>query len=121
MISGKIWGHTSVIEYNSFIKTDHAFITKGMRCSKHCHDFMWNGFLVIKGRFLIRVWQPSGTVDETILGPGDYTKVAPGIFHRFECLEDAECVEIYWPEFNHADIRREDVGGKTNYTGPIDA
>jgi len=118
-VSGKVWGSTIAVEQNGFAEMHHASIKKGMRCSRHCHSFKWNGFYVISGELLVRVWQPSGLVDETILGPGDYTKVAPGIEHRFECLKDCELIELYWPEMNHADIVRADAGGVVE--APTDA
>ena len=63
------------------------------------------------GKLLIRVWQKDyDLVDETVLGPGDFTKVKPGVYHQFECLEDAIAYELYWAEFNHNDIKRESVG-----------
>jgi len=111
MRAGKVWGATVAVEQNAFAEMHHASIKKGMRCSRHSHSFKWNGFYVLSGELLIRVWQPSGLVDETILGPGEYTKVGPGIEHRFECLEDCECIELYWPEMHHGDIVRSDSGG----------
>ena len=60
---------------------------------------------------LIRVWQNDyDLVDETILGPGEYTKVKPGVHHQFECLEDSVAYELYWAEFPEKDIVRESVG-----------
>lgn len=50
-------------------------------------------------------------VDETVLGPGEYTQVRPGEYHRFEAVEDTVAFELYWAEFDHNDIEREDVGG----------
>jgi hypothetical protein len=49
-------------------------------------------------------------VDETILYGGDYTKIKPGLYHQFECLESGVAYELYWAEFNHNDIVRETVG-----------
>lgn len=110
--AGKCWGSTLAVEQNGFTELHHASINKGKRCSKHIHRFKWNGFYVLSGELLIRVWQSSGLIDETKLGPGQYTKVAPGIPHRFECLEDCELIELYWPEMHHNDIVREDMGGE---------
>jgi hypothetical protein len=39
-----------------------------------------------------------------------YTKVKPGLYHKFECLEDGIAYELYWAEFAHNDIERESVG-----------
>ena len=50
-------------------------------------------------------------VDETIVSTGELTTVKPGVYHRFEAIEDTTCYEIYLVEWNHNDIEREDVGG----------
>lgn len=111
MISGKVWGSTVAVEMNPFAEMHHARFSAGKRCSRHVHRFKWNGFYVLSGKLLVRVWQPSGLVDETILIAGQYTKVAPGIPHRFEGIEDGEVIELYWPELDHSDIVRDDCGG----------
>jgi hypothetical protein len=49
-------------------------------------------------------------VDETVLMDGMYTKVAPGEYHQFEALEDTIAFELYWAEFDHDDIERENHG-----------
>jgi mannose-6-phosphate isomerase-like protein (cupin superfamily) len=81
-------------------------------CSKHKHQFKWNGFYVVSGRMKVSVWQKDqqDLVDETILGPGDFTRVKPGYMHQFEGIEDGVAFELYWAEFNHDDIQRETVG-----------
>ena len=53
----------------------------------------------------------SGSVASRLLKAGDYTKVAPGEYHKFVCTENAVCFETYWVEFEHDDIVRESVGG----------
>ena len=71
------------------------------------------GFYVEAGIMLVRVWQKDyDLVDETILHPGDYTKVKPGLYHQFECLESGVAYELYWAELNPNDIKRETVGHK---------
>ncbi len=111
MKAGKVWGLTEQIEMNGVLEFHRIEMNKGGVCSKHCHEFKWNGFYVESGRMLIRVWQNDyDLVDETILEPGEYTKVKPGVYHQFECLEDGVAFELYWAEFNHNDIQRESVG-----------
>ena len=59
----------------------------------------------------IKVWQKEYDLcDETILKAGDYTKVKPGLYHKFECIEDGVAFELYWAEFNHNDIKRRTSG-----------
>ena len=66
---------------------------------------------VEEGIMKVRVWQNSyDLVDETIIGPGQYHKVPPGVYHQFECVQSGVAFELYWAEFNHNDIKRETVG-----------
>jgi mannose-6-phosphate isomerase-like protein (cupin superfamily) len=111
MKAGKIWGQTELIEANGVLEFHRIETEAGGVCSKHLHEFKWNGFFVESGKLLIRVWQEDyDLVDETIIGPGEFTKVKPGVYHQFECLEDSIAFELYWAEFNHNDIKRESVG-----------
>ncbi len=115
MKAGKIWGTTEMVEANGVLEFHRIEMEKGGVCSKHLHEFKWNGFYVEKGRMLVRVWQnDQGLIDETILEAGQYTKVKPGVYHQFECLESGVAFELYWAEFNHNDIHRESVGYQRN-------
>mgnify|MGYP001555354800 FL=1 len=109
--SGKISGQTELVEANGSLEFHRIETKKGGVCSKHLHSFKWNGFYVESGQLLIRVWQNDyDLVDETILCAGEWTKVKPGVYHQFECLEDAVAFEVYWAELNANDIVRETVG-----------
>ena len=114
MIAGKVWGQTELIHANGVLEFHRIDFRAGGVCSKHKHQFKWNGFYVISGRMKVRVWQKDqqDLVDETILGPGDFTRVKPGYMHQFEGIEDGVAFELYWAEFNHDDIQRETVGFK---------
>lgn len=109
--AGKVWGTTELLEANGALEFHRLEMIKGGVCSKHLHEFKWNGFFCESGRLLVRVWQSDyDLVDETILEAGQYTKVKPGLYHQFECLQDGVAFELYWAEFNHNDIKRESVG-----------
>lgn len=111
MIAGKVWGTTQLIEANNTLEFHRIELRTGGVCSKHLHEFKWNGFYVESGSLLIRVWQNDyNLTDETVLGAGDYTSVKPGVYHQFECLEPTIAYELYWAEFKHNDIKREDSG-----------
>lgn len=113
MKAGKVWGSTELIEANGALEFHRIEMETGGVCSKHKHLYKWNGFYVESGRLLIRVWQDDyDLVDETVLEAGDYTKVRPGLYHQFECLDGGVAYELYWAEFNHNDIERESVGFK---------
>ena len=114
MIAGKVWGQTELIHANGVLEFHRIDFQAGGVCSKHKHQFKWNGFYVMSGRMKVSVWQKDqqDLVDETILGPGDFTRVKPGYMHQFEGIEDGVAFELYWAEFNHDDIQRETVGFK---------
>ena len=113
MKAGKVWGETRMVDKNGVLEFHTIKFEAGAKCSEHKHQHKWNGFYVISGTMLVRVWQEDqGLVDETILQAGDYTKVKPGVFHQFEGLEDGEAVELYWAEFDHNDIIRRTSGTK---------
>ena len=110
-IAGKIWGETELVHKNGVLEFHRIDTKKGGVCSKHKHEFKWNGFFVESGKMLVRVWQDDqGLVDETILNAGDFTQVKPGKVHQFEGLEDGVAFELYWAEFNHDDIVRRTSG-----------
>lgn len=115
MIAGKVWGTTELVEANGALEFHRIEMKKGGVCSKHLHRYKWNGFYVESGVMLIRTWQRDyDLVDETIVEAGEYHKVKPGLYHQFECIESGVAFELYWAEFNHNDIERENVGFKKN-------
>ena len=118
MIAGKVWGQTELIEANGALEFHRIEMNTGGVCSKHLHEFKWNGFYVESGSMLIRVWQKDyDLVDETVLVAGDYTKVKPGVYHQFECIEAGIAYELYWAELNTSDIKRESVGYSALHVG----
>lgn len=113
MKSGKVWGTTELIEANGSLEFHRIEMERGGVCSKHMHRFKWNGFYVESGIMKVKVWQPDyHLIDETLLGPGEWTKVKPGVYHQFECIEDGVAFEVYWAELSHSDIVRETTGFK---------
>jgi mannose-6-phosphate isomerase-like protein (cupin superfamily) len=113
MKSGKVWGETLEIVTTPFCSLHRAKIKAGYACSMHYHAGRANLFFVESGQVLVRVLQPNGLEDETVLNPGESAAVAQGLKHRFECLEDAVVFELYYPpSMALADIVRDDTGGK---------
>ncbi len=109
--AGKIWGNTELGHANGVLEFHRSEYVKGGVCSKHEHQYKWNGFFVESGEMIIRVWQNDyDLVDETHLKAGDFCRVKPGVYHQFEGVEDGVAFELYWAEFNHDDIKRETVG-----------
>ena len=111
MKAGKVWGTTELIEANGALEFHRIEMKKNGVCSKHLHKYKWNGFYVESGKMRVKVWQNDyDLIDETIIGAGQYTKVKPGLYHQFECIEDGVAYELYWAEFSHNDIVRETTG-----------
>lgn len=106
MLSGKIWGQTLRVTSNPAFEFHYAQVRKGGTCSRHRHSTKFNGFFVVSGRLAIDVWHLTGR-ERTILGPHQYTQVAPPAWHQFEALEDTEVVEVYWAQFDPSDIERD--------------
>lgn len=115
MKAGKVWGTTELIEANGALEFHRIEMKKNGVCSKHLHKYKWNGFYVESGKMRVKVWQNDyDLIDETIIGAGQYTKVKPGLYHQFECLQDGVAYELYWAEFSHNDIVRETTGFMEN-------
>lgn len=115
MISGKVWGNTQLIHANGVFEFHRIQIKAGGYCSKHKHQYKWNGFFVEDGLLEISVHKNDyDLVDTTVLCPGEFTRVKPGEFHSFKALADTIAYEVYWAEFSHDDIIRETVGGTSN-------
>ena len=118
MKSGKVWGITQLVHSNSSFEFHRIEAKAGGQCSKHKHQHKWNGFFVESGSLKVRIWKETSSllagesthVDETVLGPGDFLMVKPTEYHQFEAEEDTVAFELYWAEFNHDDIIREDHG-----------
>jgi mannose-6-phosphate isomerase-like protein (cupin superfamily) len=108
---GKIWGHTNEIFDANNVEIHRISTVKGTKCSRHKHISKWNKFFVESGKLAIDIWKPYGLVDRTILGPGEFCDVEPGLVHRFLVLEDTIAYEIYWVSLDANDIVREDSGG----------
>ena len=117
MKAGKIWGQTELIHANGVLEFHRIEFKKNVACSKHKHEFKWNGFFCESGKLLIKVWQKDyNLVDETILNAGEFTTVKPGVYHQFVGLEDGVAFELYWAQFDHNDIQRESVGHKLTFS-----
>ena len=119
-IAGKVWGQTQLIFANGACEFHRIEVTAGMRCSMHKHEFKFNGFFVESGKLIIRVEKNDyDLIDETLLGPGQFTTVKPNEYHQFECVEDCVAFEIYYAHFDHGDIKRKDHGGFVDSPSPL--
>lgn len=109
--SGKVWGSTEFLLMNPFVELHRIEVVANAQCSLHKHEFKSNLFLVLTGRLKIEVHKNDyALVDETVLGPGEFTVVAPNEFHRFVSLEATTALEIYFPQGIGHDIVRKDCG-----------
>ena len=114
MKQGKVWGQTELIFKSPFIEFHKIWVAYNGHCSTHKHDYKWNLFYVNYGELKIKVHKNDyDLVDETILGPGEWTTVKPGEYHSFEASggKDVSAFELYYPEPLSDDIIRKTVGG----------
>jgi quercetin dioxygenase-like cupin family protein len=108
--AGKVWGETRLVTRNPALEVHDITFRAGHKCSEHRHLSKWNGFMVLEGTLLLRVWQESGLVDVTTLVAGDWAEVAPGLVHQFEAVTDGRALEVYWAALAWDDIQRRTVG-----------
>ena len=116
---GKVWGTTECILSTPFIEVHRLNIEPQHECSLHKHKYKWNAFFVKSGHLFIDVEKEDYPLtDTTELGPGEFTTVRPGEFHRFRTANEVcECIEIYYPEALSEDIFRKNHGGMVNGKG----
>jgi len=112
LVRGKIWGKTQTIIASPGVEMHAISILPNSECSLHCHRFKWNGFFVTKGTLTIEVHKNDyALVDKTVLGPGEFTTVGPGEYHRFiSHREPVEAIEVYYQEPLSEDIVRKNAG-----------
>ena len=126
-IIGKVWGTTAEIFKTSVMELHRLEVQRNTRCSRHKHNFKYNGFYVERGILHIHVFKNDYDLkDITILKTGDHMIVEPGEFHYFECpaasIDGTEsysptiAYEAYWPELLGKDIIRTTVGGVLPYS-----
>ena len=94
--AGKIWGETELILSNNSLEFHRIDYKKGGVCSKHLHEWKWNGFYVMSGQMK-----------------------KPGLYHSFEGMEDGVAFELYWANFSVHDIKRESVGHLKDVDGKV--
>lgn len=111
MKAGKVWGETRCLFSTHALEVHRIEVRAHGYCSVHRHEHKWNGFYVERGELLVKVWQLSGTLDETRLGPGDTMQVPPGVKHQFVALSDVLAFEVYGLDPLAPDIIRDSVGG----------
>jgi mannose-6-phosphate isomerase-like protein (cupin superfamily) len=109
---GKVWGSTEVLLRTPLLEVHRLTIAPNAECSNHQHQFKWNAFFVMSGRLSIVVEKKDyALTDVTELGPGEFTTVRPGEYHRFRSgAEPVQAIEIYYPETLSEDIVRKDCG-----------
>ncbi len=113
MLSGKIWGSTRILHKTPTLEIHYFEVNPNSYCSTHKHNYKHNAFFVIDGTLTIEVHKNNyDLVDKTVLGPGDFTTISPGEFHRFVSgLQPVSGLEIYYIEPLSDDIVRKDHGG----------
>jgi len=114
MIESKVWGTTLCVSKNALSEVHYLEIVSGGYCSEHRHVKKWNKFIVTDGLLKVTIFNTKDFGPDMcyIIGPGESLDVKPGDFHRFDALEDTNCIEVYWVEdVLSTDIERRTQGG----------
>jgi len=108
----KFWGQTRCLFVGHSSEVHILVAKKGGFCSRHKHENKWNRFYVVDGEMEVVIFREAGE-DVTVLTPGQFSDVPPGVDHMFRCPnEDCQCLEIYWTDgLDPGDIIRKDTGG----------
>ena len=61
--------------------------------------------------------QPYGLKDITFIRKHESCVIPPGLWHKFEAIEDTLAIEIYWTEMDPQDIERDGCGGMNDKSG----
>lgn len=109
---GKVWGSTEPLIETPFVSVHRLQILPNARCSEHCHKRKHNAFYVESGTLRIVVKKNGyDLTDTTVLGPGDFTTVAPDEYHWFETGDQPVVgLEFYYPDPLSEDIVRRNCG-----------
>lgn len=112
-IQGKVWGNTSPLLITPSVEIHKINIKPYSHCSKHIHQYKWNGFYVISGKLIINVQKNNyDLIDKTELSSGEFTTVPPNELHWFETVDvPTVALEIYYPQHITDDIIRKTIGG----------
>jgi len=114
MKQGKVWGNTTLIFLNDNVEVHYLEVKKDGFCSEHKHIQKTNLFYIIVGQLEITQWLSPDCTDVTLLGPGEFTTIPAGSFHKFRAIMDVKCLEIYEVKLGRGDIERRTQGGLKN-------
>ena len=109
----KVWGRTSPLFHKNNVEIHRLEGEAGGYSSKHRHTSKYNMFIVEEGSIRVSIWRDGMPSPDTgLLRAGETITVSPGVWHRFEVVEDCVAYEVYWVDLDPGDIEREDHGGK---------
>lgn len=109
-VQGKVWGSTQSIFCFDGVDINRLLPLARGYCSEHCHACKFSRFFVLRGKMKVTIFR-GDIPDEIILTGGMCTDVPPGVWHKFESLEDTDVIEIYWVALDDNDIERRTTGG----------
>lgn len=113
-VQGKRWGTTQCIFSFNEVEVNRLLPISRGYCSEHIHQCKFSRFFVLRGKLKVTIFN-GDALDETILTDGMCTDIPPGVWHKFEALEDTDTIEIYWVVLDDNDIERRTTGGIANY------
>lgn len=110
----KIWGETYLVFQNDTVDVHLLKVKKGGVCSWHYHEYKYNHFCLISGKFAVRIngvgeCSKSSWMRMILDKPGMFFVVGPGKdnAHEFQGLEDSTVLEVcYTKPLDPEDIKR---------------
>lgn len=113
----KVWGSVRHL-FDGPVSVSILQVDAGTYCSLHRHASRWNMFFVVCGSINVVVYdsEAKNVSFKMRLRKGQTFKVNPGVWHRFEVIEDGRVVETYWTDDGSpatpGDIERLKEGGR---------
>lgn len=114
---GKVWGESSPLFARNNVEVHRIYARHGGCSSRHRHAHKFNLFYVEQGCLRVVIEQPYGLEDITFVRKHESCVVPPGLWHKFEAIEDTLAFEIYWTELDPQDIERDGCGGMNGESG----
>lgn len=116
-VISKPWGLTWPVGNDRDIEVTYLEAVAGGFCSNHQHVGKANRFFLVRGKIRVAFYDESGEFQHDVVleEVGSCVDAPPGVWHRFEAIEDSAAIEYYWsPPLRGNDIIRRDTGGIQN-------
>ena len=107
----KPWGGETIWAVGPTYVGKILHIRGGESLSLQHHDVKHETIRVLTGRLAFEYGAADGSLERVELGPGEGWRIAPGLRHRMEALEDTDVLEVSTTELDDV-VRHEDRYGR---------